>query len=224
MITAIADVLPIAVVVAICPLAIITVIVLLLSDGGRLRATLFAVGWMLSLFAITAVAIAITDVVEEADPEITVDGVKIFSLILGILFLVMAVISFRGRPAPGEPAKEAKIFARVSGMPGAAVLVLGLAQGVLVVKNVPLSLGAGARIAADGQSGLAAYVVAAIYVVVASAAILVPILVTVIGGSRLDPALMSLRKWLEDNISPITIVTLVVVAAYFIAKGLLILS
>ncbi|MBX4378679.1 GAP family protein, partial [Mycobacterium tuberculosis] len=79
-------------------------------------------------------------------------------------FLALAVMSWRNRPAPGEPAKEAKLLARVTAMSGLSVLALGLIEGVAIVKNVPLSLGAGARIAEDTLGGASAWVALVIYV------------------------------------------------------------
>ena len=122
---------------------------LLLSEHGRAKAVLFAVGWIVSLLVVTGIAVAVTDVAEEDSPAATDDGVKIFTLILGVIFLGLAVVAWRKRPAPGEPASEAKLLARVTAMSGLSVLGLGLIEAVAIVKNVPLSLGAGARIAED---------------------------------------------------------------------------
>lgn len=221
---AIGDVLPIAVAVAISPVAIITGVVLLLSEHGRGKAALFAIGWVVTLLIVTGVAVAITDVAEEDEPTATEHGVQVFTLVLGLFFLFLAVMSWRNRPAPGEPAKEAKLLARVTAMSGLAVLALGLIEGIAIVKNVPLSLGAGARIAEDTQRGASAWVVLVIYVLIASIGILLPLLIAAVGGHRLDPALSNFRQWLEDNISPITIITLLVVGAYFVGKGLAIFS
>ncbi|MGV9824700.1 GAP family protein [Gordonia sp. NPDC003429] len=222
--TAIGDVLPVAIAVAISPLAIITSIVFLLSDHGRIKAALFILGWCITLLILTGIAVVITDAVEEDAPVETENGVSIVSLILGVGFLILAAYAWKGRPKPGELAKEAKVLARISGMSGITVLGLGMVEGVAIIKNTPLSLGAGARIAEDTQGGTSAWVAVGVFVILASLGMIVPLIVAIVGGRRLDPALASFRQWLEDNISPITIVTLLVVGAYFLGKGLAIFS
>ena len=222
--TAVGDVLPIAVTVAISPVAIISGVVLQLSEHGRAKAVLFAVGWIISLLVVTGIAVAVTDVAEEDSPAATDDGVKIFTLILGVIFLGLAVVAWRKRPAPGEPASEAKLLARVTAMSGLSVLGLGLIEAVAIVKNVPLSFGAGARIAEDTGNRSEAWIVLVIFVLIASLGILLPLLIAIVGGHRLDPALNNFREWLEANISPITIITCLVVGVYFIGTGLAVFS
>ncbi len=61
-------------------------------------------------------------------------------LVFGVLFLGLAVLSWRKRPAEGERPREAKMLDRLTNMSSAGALGLGVAQGVLVIKNVPLAM------------------------------------------------------------------------------------
>ncbi len=169
----------------------------------------------------TGIAITVTDVAGEDTPAATNDGVNVVTLALGLIFLGLAVVAWRKRPAPGEPASEAKLLARVTAMSGLSVLGLGLVEAVAIVKNVPLSLGAGARGHREPVGG------------VVGAGDLRPHRQSRHpasadhcgrGGHRLDPALNNFREWLEANISPMTIITCLVVGVYFVGKGLAVFS
>ena len=222
--TAIGDVLPLTIALTLSPLALITGIVLLLGPGGQVRSALFGLGWFAYLFAVAAVAFWMVDVAEDASAESAADGVDVVQLLLGVLFLALTVVSWRKRPRPGEPVKENAILARLAGITPLGALGLGLAQGIGVVKNTPLALGAGARLGESGLSGRQGLVALLVFAVVSTGGILVPLLVSVVGGQRVTDRLTDARGWLEANMSPITITVLLIVGFYFLGQGLGILG
>ncbi|MGV9673333.1 GAP family protein [Gordonia sp. NPDC003504] len=219
-VSAIGSVLPIAIALAIAPLTIISGIVLLLGERGRLKAALFGGGWFVVIAAVTAVAYLVTDVAEEEDVEVADDGVHVLTAVIGVFFLVLAVVMWFRRPRSDEPHEESALIRRVTGMSPIGALGLGAAEGVVVIKNIPLCLGAGAVLARSSElAAPQAWAVIAAFALVASAGVFIPVLIAVAGGRRLDAPLAATRTWLEHHMSPITIVTLLVVGVYFLLKA-----
>lgn len=222
--TAIGDALPLATGLALSPLAVITGIVLLLGRSGRIKTAVFGLGWLIAIGAIATVAYWVVEAADDVAAEETAAGVDILQLLFALLFLALALVSWRKRPRRDEPARENKLLRRLNDIGVLGALGLGLAQGIVVIKNIPLALGAGARIGEAGVEGTSAVVALLLFALVSSAGILVPLVVAVVGGHRLDTPLRAARDWLEANTSPITITVLAVLSAYFLGQGLGILD
>jgi hypothetical protein len=217
---AIGEALPLATGLALSPLAVITGIILLLGDGGRVKAALFALGWLGAIFVITATAFWVVDVAEDVDAEGTATGVDIVQLLLALLFFGLAVLSWRKRPREGGPAPHNKLLRRLDGIGVAGALLVGLAQGFVVIKNIPLAAGAGARLGEAELTGGEAAVALLVFALVSTAGVLVPLVVALVGGRTLTPALTAAREWLEANTSAITITVLAVLGSYFLGQGI----
>lgn len=217
---AVGEALPLATGLALSPLAVITGIILLLGDGGRVKAALFALGWLGAIFVITATAFWVVDVAEDVDAEGTATGVDIVQLLLALLFFGLAVLSWRKRPDEGGPAPHNKLLRRLDDIGVAGALLVGLAQGFVVIKNIPLAAGAGARLGEAELTGGEAAVALLVFALVSTAGVLVPLAVALVGGRTLTPALTAAREWLEANTSAITITVLAVLGSYFLGQGI----
>ncbi|MHA6626270.1 GAP family protein [Pseudonocardia sichuanensis] len=218
--TAIGDTLPLATGLALSPLAVITGIILLLGDRGRIKTAAFGLGWLVAVLVIATVALWLVDAAEDIAAEETATGVDIVQLLFAVLFLGLAALSWRKRPRGGGPAPDNKLLRRLDGISVLGALVMGLAQGFVVIKNIPLAAGAGARLGEAGLTGTEATVALVVFALVSSAGVLVPLAVALVGGHRLTPALTATRDWLEANTSPITITVLAVLGSYFLGQGL----
>ena len=213
-----------AVAIALSPLGIVTVVVLVLGDGGRLRAALFASGWLVVVLAAATVAFLIVDASAESDPSETADGVDILQLALGLVFWALAGASWRSRPAEGDVGPEAKLLERVARITPVGAFGLGLVQGVVVVKTIPLALSAGAQLGESELGGGEAVVALVAFAALATAGMWGPVVVIAAGGNRLRGPMADFQKWLQDNVMPITIVVLVVLGAVFVGRGLAVLG
>ena len=162
-------------------------------------------------------------------------GVDLVQLGFAALFLVLAGVSWTKRPKGGDAARDgaatadsepakSKLLDRLDGLSVLGALGVGLAQGFVVIKNIPLALGAGARFGEAGLHGSEAIAALILFAFIASLGVVVPLVVALIGGPRLEVRLRSLRTWLEANMSSITIVVLLVLGGYFLGQGLGILD
>lgn len=222
--TAFREVLPYAFALALSPFAIVTGVVLLLGDGGRLRAALFGLGWFAAILVVASVAFWVVDAAYDAYPEETETGVDLLQLGLGLLFLALAAISWRRRPAEGEPSGEAKMLDRLTGISPYGALALGEAQGVLVIGNLPLAIGAGVVVGETGVSDGEAMVALVLFALVVTGGVIVPLVASLVGGAKMTSALAALRGWLEANLTSVTVVILLLLGALFVGNGLRLLG
>ena len=115
---AIGDILPSAIGVALSPVPIIAVILMLGTPKARSNGPAFAIGWVLGLVVVSVIVLLVASDADDADSgsSTAVDWVK---LLLGVLFLVMALGQWRKRPQPGvEPAMPKWMSAIDSFTPG----------------------------------------------------------------------------------------------------------
>lgn len=228
---------------ALSPLAITTALILLLGANGRARALFFAVGWWIAMFVITLIPMLVTDVADEEDATGTAGGIDILHLVFGVLFFVLAAVTWIKRPrrdrmtaavgAPSsptevveqemldlEPDEKKGIMGRLDGLGIWACLVVGLAQGVLIIKNIPLGISAGAQLGQAQVPAAEQWVIVAVFAVLAAAGVLLPLLVAAVGGAKVEHSLLEARHWIEANMTAITLVVLVVVGGIFLGEGL----
>ncbi|MBM4517526.1 GAP family protein [Rhodococcus hoagii] len=140
--TAIGDVLPLAIGVAISPIPIIATILMLLTPRAGQTATAFLAGWILGIAVGYVVFVAIGSAIDLSSNS---DGNAVTAtirLVLGVLLLALAVKQWRTRPAPGEePSMPAWLAAIDKVTPGKA-LALGVGLSAINPKNLLMIVGA----------------------------------------------------------------------------------
>lgn len=119
-----------------------------------------------------------------------------------------------------EPPQKKGFLSRLDGMGVAACLGLGLAQGVLIIKNIPLGISAGGMLGAADIPEAEQLVSVIIFAVLASLGALLPLVVSIVGGPKVDHALHEARAWIEAHMTAITLVVLLVVGVIFLGEGL----
>jgi Kef-type K+ transport system membrane component KefB len=105
---AIGDILPLAIGVAISPVPIIAIVLMLGTPRARGNGIAFAIGWVAGLTLAGAIMLAIASgnaTTGSGEPETWVSLLKV---VLGTLFLLLALKQWRGRPAPGQEAAMPK--------------------------------------------------------------------------------------------------------------------
>lgn len=207
--------------ISLSPVAIGVTIVLLMSSGGLVKAAGFAVGWATVVLAAASGAYHLSSAADvEADDAVNT-GVSVLQLALGVVFIVLAFVSWRRRPRRGETPSEPKLFARVDAWSNLGAVAGGVAAATINVKTIPLSLSGGLRLAQQPADGAAITGALVLFVVAASLGSLVPWAATAATApDRRMAMLRSGRSWIAANLTTITIVVLLLAGANMIAKGL----
>ena len=217
---AVAEVLPFAVGVAVVPIPVIAMILLLFSARARVNGPAFLAGWMVGLAVAFLVVYAVADAGDVASDEAVADGVGWLRLGLGTLLLVLAWRTWQKRPEPGSDSGLPGWMAGVDRLEPVKAVGLGLALSALNPKNLVLVVGAAAGVAALGVTGSDAAAGLAVFVLVGSLSVGLPLVYFLVGGDRATATLDELKVWLSVHNHAIMAVLFLVVGAVLISEGL----
>lgn len=216
----VSEVLTFAVGVAISPVPIIAVILMLFSQRARVNGPVFLLGWVLALAVVSGVVYVASDQSGATADSTVSDSISWGKILLGVLLLLLAVRSWRHRPAPGTNPDMPKWMAGLGDLPPGKALGLGLLLAGVNPKNLILTLGAAAGLAQLGVSTAAAATSLAVFVTVGSLTIAGPVVYYLLGGKRAEAALEELKGWLGAHNAAVMTVLFLILAANLIAKGL----
>ncbi|MCA1008706.1 GAP family protein [Rhodococcus hoagii] len=145
---------PIALGMIVSPIPIAALIAILLSARAKANAFAFTATAVAASAVIVGV-VAATTKTSAADAGSAAHPTQlIFATVFGLAFLVLAALSWRGRPRNGAPAAMPSWMAQIDTMKPGRAAVLSLLLTVPNAKNLPLELKAGALIA-EGHLPLA---------------------------------------------------------------------
>jgi hypothetical protein len=216
----IGDILPTALGVAISPLPIIAVILMLLAPHAKAASVAFLGGWVVGIAVLVTVVALVVDPVDDssaASPSTLSSWVKI---LLGVAAMLLGVQQFRGRPKPGAEPEMPKWMSAIDTVTATKALGLGALLSAVNPKNLTLCLAGGVSIGAGGLSGGQTAVAIAVFVVIGSCSIGVPVIGYVVAESRMRPALQELREWLTTHNAALMSVLLLVIGVAIVGKGL----
>ena len=217
MLLVLADVLTIAVAVAISPLAIVAVILMATAGKGRSNGTAFVLGCYVFVVGFVGILVFVGRAAgaEEARslPRLLVDAVEI---LLGLVLLTMAVLQWRKRGSKQTPGWMTKIDVLTVGQ---AFIIGMLLSGPLSPKDLPLLIAAGGRISqADLPVGELVGVIL-IFAAIGNSAIAIPWIVSVLTPGRVEATLTRPREWLVANHAVIVTVLFVILGFKLVGSG-----
>jgi hypothetical protein len=218
---AIGEMLPLAIGIAISPLAIVAVILILTTPQARTNGPAFLGGWLLALAVVGGVTLIVTDAAASADTTGPRTIVAVLKIVLGVVLLVLAWRGFRSRPGPGEDVPLPKWMAALDRFTPARSLSMGALFGGFKPKNLILAAAAAAGIAEAGLGGAQQVMVLLLLILVASIAIIAPVAVYfLLGGERAARVLGGWKAWLQANNSAVMIVLFVVFGVVLLGNGM----
>lgn len=218
--SAIGEILPLAVGIAISPIPIIAVILMLLSPRAKGTSLGFMIGWIAGI----VVAIVVFTLLSSVIPQNKAGGgspvAGVIKIILGSLLLFMAFRQWRGRPANGEGAAMPKWMSAIDSMTAGKALGLGFLLAAVNPKNLLMAASAGVIVGGANQTFGQAVIVIIIFVLLAGCTVIAPVIGYLIASARLAGPLDRLRGWLVDNNAVIMAVVLLVIGVAVIGKGI----
>jgi threonine/homoserine/homoserine lactone efflux protein len=218
--TVIGDILPVAVGVAVSPVPVIALILMLFSKRARSNGPAFAFGWVAGIAAVGAIVLAVSgasDVATESGPSTVASVVQ---LVLGLLLLLLAARQWRGRPGPGEEAATPKWMQGIEGFTPVKAAGIAIVLAGVNPKNLLLIVGASVTIAQAGLSAGETTVAFAVFTLLASVTVLVPVVAYLALGDRAARALEEIKAWLSANNAAVMAVLLLVFGAVLLGKGI----
>jgi threonine/homoserine/homoserine lactone efflux protein len=216
----IGDVLPLALGVAISPVPMIAVILMLLAPRARAASVAFMVGWVVG---VTVVVTAVTFLVQPAgssDPEDPSVVASIVKLVVGALLVVLGAREWRGRPKDGAEPKLPSWMSAIDQMTAPKAGGLGVLLSGVNPKNLALCIAGGATIGGADLSTSDTIVTLAVFVVIASATVVVPVVAFLVAHDRMQQPLDELRQWLTVNNAAVMSVLMLVIGVVILGKGI----
>ena len=218
--SAISEVLPFAIGVAISPAGVIAVILVLFSARARVNGPVFLLGWVVGVAILSTVIYLLADAGDVGSGGSASDTSYWLKLGVGILLVLVAFRDWRKRPAPGATPAPPKWMSAIDTLTpvktgGLAVLLAGANP-----KNLALSLAAGASLAQAGASGSEATVGLVVFVIIASLTIAVPVVVYWVGGDRASRVLEGWRESLSAHNAAMMAVLFLVFGVVLFSQGL----
>lgn len=216
---AIGQILGFAVGVAISPVPIIALILMLFSKRATSNSLAFLVGWLLGLTVVSVIVLAIG--LESSDGD---SGGGWAKVIIGVLFLLLAVKQWRGRPGEGDEPHMPAWMSTIDEFTIAKAFGVAVILSAVNPKNLGLTIAAAASIGAAGLDVGQESVVVAVYVVLASITLIVPVVGYLAARERMTPVLDTMKVWLVGNNATVMAVLFVVLGAKLLGDGISILS
>lgn len=208
--------------IALNPLAIVITILIANREQARRNGAALTLGWVLGLVVLLALPAIIiqTQISLPPHPGAWLDGrFAIFRAALGLLLLAAAAISLVKGPLPGEqPADPRWTRLLDTGGPGRR-FALGAFLAIVNVRNLILLAAAASLIGQARLALLAELIVMALFIVVATLGLLVPLLVRQYGGEAGEAWLERCAAWLTRHMQSISGVVMALFGAILLTNG-----
>lgn len=216
----IGELLPLAVGVAISPVPIIAVIIMLFAPRAGGTSAGFLVGWVLGIVGAVVgfmLVAGLTDIGDSDEPSALASWIK---LLLGVLFVVLAVGQWRKRPHDDVAAELPGWMKAIDKVTPAKAVGLGLLLSAANPKNLAMAIAAGVIIADGGLTGGEQAAGVMVFTLVAASTVTVPVIAYALAETRMRGPLGDLKSWLEVNNATVMSVLLVVLGVVVLGKGL----
>jgi threonine/homoserine/homoserine lactone efflux protein len=217
--TAVGEMLPSAIAIALSPIPIIAVVVVLSGQHGRANGPVFLIGWLAGLSALTAIVMLLTG--DSSDPESTTSTVvDVVRLMIGTLLLLLAVREWRHRPGPGATLTEPAWMAKLGTAGPGRTFVFGAAVGGVNPKNAILTVAAAVSISQVGLDTGEATIAGVVFVALSSLTVIAVVGAHVALGERAEHGLGRLKEFMLTNNAVIMMVVLIVFGVKIIGEGI----
>lgn len=210
-----AEVIPLALVIALSPLSIIPGILVLHTPRPRPTSLAFLAGWVLGIAAVTAAFVGAADLAHGLGSQPA--SAPYVRIAIGLGLICWALYRWLTRNRSAEQPKW--LTAMTSVGPRRAFVT----AAVLALANPKVLLVAGAAGVAIGTSSLqtaGAWAAVAAFTVLATSSVAGPVLAFQIAGDRLDAPLTRLKNWMEHNHAALIATILFLIGAALLYKGI----
>lgn len=217
---AIGEIIPVAMGVAISPVPIIAVILMLFGPNARSNGLAFALGWVAALLIAGGVVLVVADGVDVSTDDSASDAAYWLKLLIGVLFLGLAIRQWQSRPNQGEEAEMPKWMSAIDEFTPARSFGLAALLAAVNPKNLGLTIAGVSRIAQAGLDGGEDWLTLVVFVVLASITVVTPVVYYVLAGASAERRLNSMKTWLMANNATVMVVLLAVLGGKLIGDGL----
>ena len=211
-----AELIPLALVVALSPLSIIPAVLVLHSPRPKAAGLAYLLGWVVGLAMLTAIFVEVSSLLGGGldQPPGWASWVRIAA---GAALIAFGVYKWLTRGRSEHSPKWMNSFAKIT---PARAAVTATVLVVLNPKVLLMCVAAGLAIGTEGLGRTGAALGIVYYVVIAASTVALPILAYAASGDRLDQPLTRLKDWMEAQHATLVAGILVVLGALVLYKGI----
>lgn len=208
---AIGQILPLGVVVALSPIPIIAIVLVLATPHARSNGPAFLLGWVAGLSAVGAIVLLASGAIDASDDSGPATWVSWLLIVLGVALILLAIKQWRGRPKAEDEASLPKWMQTIDSLSPAKMIGMGALLSGVNPKNLLLTVAAAAAIAETGIDAGQETIALAIFIVIGSLGVGVPLVAFFVLGERSRKALDGLKSWMSaHNVAIMAVITLVI--------------
>jgi threonine/homoserine/homoserine lactone efflux protein len=212
--------LPAALAVALSPFPVIGIVLILAGTHGRRNGPLFALGWVVGLSVVAALVVLVFAGAD--DPDSTSSAIADWGRVLaGSALMVLGVRKWLARPRSGDPVTVPNWMASLDQATPAKALLLGVLLSGANPKNFVLTAAGTASMIEAGAHGADLVVAVIVFVLVGSISVVGAVVIRLIGGQWGLALLDSVRQFMVDNSTVITVIVLLLLGAKVLGDGLI---
>jgi hypothetical protein len=218
--SALGQVLPIAIAVAFSSVPITATILILLSPKRNISGAAFLIGWVAGLTIVVAAATFGAQALPISSLRTQQTAFGIVEIVIGAALVIFGAVSgYRAvrRPVPTQGAKWLSAVKSFGPRPsfGLAVILNFRPKGLLLGVAAGLAIGGG-----DGMSVGDAVIVIAFYVLISASTVAVPIIATIAMPELMQPRLVLAQEWLELHGRVVTALLMGLIGVVILGAGI----
>ena len=217
----IADLIPLAVAVALSPIPVIAAILMLLSRRAAHASVGFLVGWTAGVGGVSCLFAIL-----ESRPGSQTDAGALPTLNswlvagFGVALVLTGVLQWQRRPRSPAETRLPRWLAAVDSLSWMRAAALGLALVAVNPKNLLLCAAAGTELGKASRGTAYQAVGILFFTVLGTATVSVPVVSYLVARDRMRGGLDAARRWLELNSAPVSGVVLVAIGVVLLMRGL----
>ncbi|PWB51941.1 MAG: hypothetical protein C3F13_12700 [Anaerolineales bacterium] len=216
----IADILPLALGVALSVFPIVAVILMLFSQHARSTSLGFLVGWILGVTVVTVVVVFLSDSLQQATGSSESSMYGIVHLVLGLLLIIAAFRNWKKRPQTGEEVAVPKWMSSIDTMTAGKALGLAVLLSAVNPKNLALLIAAGVSIASAGLDSTQLIIALIVFIILACCSVATPVIVYLVMGDKATPTLNGWKSWLISNNATVMTILFLIFGFAVLSKGI----
>jgi threonine/homoserine/homoserine lactone efflux protein len=217
---AIGQLLPLGIVVGLSPIPIIAVVLMLSTPRAHSNGPAFLLGWIVGLVLVGTLVLLLAGGADASDDGGPATWVSVVKIVLGGLVLLLGVKAWRGRPRGEAQAELPGWMQAIDTYRAPKALAIGVLLSGLNPKNLVLTAAAAAGIAQTGIDGGEQAIALAVFVLLGTLGVGVPVALYLAMGERSRELLSRVRSWMAANNAVITAVLMLVIGAKIVGDGI----
>jgi hypothetical protein len=220
MVSAVGEILPLGIGVAISPFPIAAVILMLLTPRAKSNAPAFLLGWVAGLAVVGAIVLLIFGGADVGTYDEHSTGPSTARVVVGVLLLLLALRQWGRRPEKGEEPEMPRWMRRMESVNPAMALGLGAILSGLNPKDTTLAVLAAVSIAQAGLNAGESAMAFGVFAAIATLSVVAPAAVYFALGDRAVTTLNEWRTWLTRHDASVMAVLFLVFGVWLVGQGI----